>query len=365
MSIDTIERDATKTIDPAGEAVTTIETLEIEGIELAREEIGDPDAFLSSDRGKAWLAPILSGAYFMRYYDGGQRSPYDIKTCNEIAGKILEAKYRGDCAETVLEQHFGFGQEPEDVYHEEHASDIETRISELASDISDLEDDTLPELDEEAWCEAVKDAVIDHMNEDDDTSVMDLIGSYDRFELVVRFDPEGNYVTSDASWPDFDRLCIDQALRNHLARLGYTVSDYRRMTGRTHERLGGKGKRKARAQVERTSGRVPVRGRPLLTEAQLRSLIEESCGQSSAIVLYASISLTQLVEIDLARPVVLSNCAIASYNSVNGTFFDVSCKEAVVLDPRHDRLTEAWGYRPENICGLYMPAYHAEMVNAG
>lgn len=347
MTTDTIERPILIETGNTPE----IATLDIYGIELTRDEIGDPAAFLSSDRGKEWMKPILSGAYFTRYYDHN-RGPIDLKTCNEIAGKVLEAKRRGECPETVLEEHFGFGQDPEDVYDEEHAADVAAKVEELAREIEDLEDDTLPELDEEAWCEAIRDRVIEHMSDEDDSSVLDMIGSFDRFELVVRLDPNYNYICSNGNGPDFDRLCIDQALRNHLARLGYTIADYRRMT-------------RNRARGERTSRQVPVRTQPLLTETELRSLIEESCGYSSAIVLYAAVSLPQLIDLDLARPVVLSRCAIASYNSMNGTFFDTDHEQAIILDPRYDRLTEAWGYRPEDICGLHMPAYHADMANAG
>lgn len=347
MTTDTIERPILAETSDTPKIVT----LDIDGIELTRDEIADPAAFLSSDRGEEWMKPILSGAYFTRYYDHN-RGPMDLKTCNEIAGKVLEAKRSGECPETILEEHFGHGQDPEDVYDDEHAADVASKVEDLAREIEDLEDDALDELDQEAWCEEIRDRVIDHMAEDDDSSVLDLIGSFDRFELVVRFDPHDNYICSNGNGPDFDRLCIDQALRNHLARLGYTIADYRRMTGN-------------RAKGERTSRQVPVRTQPLLTEAELRSLIEESCGYSSAIVLYAAVSLTQLMEIDLAKPVVLSRCAIASYNSQNGTFFDTDHQQAIILDPHYDRLTEAWGYRPEDICGLHMPAFYAEIANAG
>lgn len=333
------------------------EFLDLEGIQLKREEISDPSAFLASERGKAWLAPILSGAYFTMWYDH-QRGSYDISTCNEIAGKVLEAKYQSTCPgefESILEDHFEGGNTAEDVYDEDHESDIKNKIESLAEDIVDLEDDELDCLDVEAWCDEIRNIVIEHMYENDDSSVRDMFSSFDRFELVIRLDPDSDHISVDNSWADFDKLVIDQTLQNTLARLGYTLKDYRKMSKRTSLR-NHKG--------EQTGAKVPVRGQPLLTENELRSLVNEACASSFSIVLYAWVSLNELFDLDLTKPVVMSNCSIASYNSMSGTFFDVSRKEAVILDPKHDRLTEAWGYRPEQICGLYMPAFEAKIANA-
>lgn len=347
MSTITIEREETE----------NSQMLDLIGIELKREEISDPASFLYSDRGEKWMASILSGAYYTRWYEGSQRSPYELDFCNKIAGKVLESKYSSLCpgeVEEVIEEHFNGVQEPDDVYHNEHRSDIERKVRDLAQDIEDLGDEKLDSIDEERWCDEIRDIITNHMAENDDSSVYDMFGSYDRFELVVRFDPNNNYIAVNGYGPDFNKLCIDQALRNNLARLGYTIGDYRRMSGRTNTK---------RHPGEKTKCEVPVRSRPLISEKELRSLVEESCATNFSFVLYASISLTDIFKLDLTKPIVLSNCAIASYNSMNGTFFDVQHKAAVILDPKHDRLTEAWGYSPEDVCCLYMPYYHAKIAN--
>ena len=315
--------------------------------------MADVSLFLSGERGKAWLKRHTDGAYYTQWFDYN-RSPHELRWCNELACEILDMKReRADPGDILshVEGKFHGGQSPEDVYEEEHESEVSDAIREIADALDELreDDDTIPELDQEAWEQEVRDRIVDHMAGEDDSSVMDLFGDYDRCELMVTLG-SGEYVESSKAWADFDNLVVDEALQRALYAMGYTVGDYRRMSGnRTSSGRLAKGLRK--------------RAQPLLSEKELRELVSEACNTHWKFVLYAMVPVASLIDLDLDAPISLSRYSIASYNGSSGTFYEIGRKHAITLMPGEAKLRGPGHYTPEDICGLYAPAFHADIAN--
>ena len=336
------------------------ELIELEDASLTSQEVGDPNAFLESDRGKAWLSQRTANVYFSRWYDH-QRGPYELKWCNGIADRVLEAKRAalkakpsehcpGDI-ERILEEEFGHGDDPEDAYNRDYRSDVEAVIERMAEELDMLRDegDDVPVLDLDLWNETVGDAVIEAMREKDDSSVMDMLGSFDRCEITIGL----GFDECFHSGGGFAGLEISQLTQAAYAAMGYTIGDYRRMTGVTARKRPFSGK----------PGRFKVRPKPLLTEDELRGLVDEYCMSACRFVLYAVVSLKEVVELDLSKPYALSRYSIAAFDPLNGNFCDISRKEAVVMMPGEGRPDSPTGYRPEDICGFHLPSFHAELRN--
>ena len=327
--------------------------LQVGGVVITREEIADVDLFLSGDRGKAWFAALTGRMYFSRWYNH-QRGPYELDWCSKIADEILDMKRAGACPgeiETMIEGHFSGGQDADDAYYEEHNSDVENTISGIAADLSDMREDdpTIPEMDEEEWKERLRDDIIDHLNENDDSSVMDMFGSYDRCEIMVKLG-DGDLIHSNRPWADFSDLAIDESLQSALGAIGYTVGDYRRMSGNRGE------SRNLRRNVKR-------RPQPIIDEKEFRSIVEEACSTSFNLVLYAVVALRDLVELDLGKPFSLGHYSVASYDAANGTYYDVDRKEAITISPGDGELTTPWGYSPVSICCMSTGGYATDIAN--
>lgn len=346
--------DAPRDVANADDAEDMIDAA---GVMISRAEIEDAEIFLETDRGSAWLQPLLSGSYYSAWYDH-QRSPYDGDFARKVAEAILEARANATCSgevEDAIEKCFGDPQCAEDVFDEEYAAAARRAIQELAADTADAADEAgieEPEFDEEAWLEAVRTRVVDHMRDGDDSSVMDMIGDCDRCEIVVKLGSTDDYVSMLDSHNDFGRMEIDNIMQDQMSALGYTVADYRRMSGSREKGHGlVRGLRK--------------RAKPIVTPAQLKDLVENA-GGNFAFVLYACVPLTDLAALPLGpgslKRVMLSSYSVAAYDWTNGTFHDVRIDEPIMLDGPRWRLQAPWGYLPSDICGLHMPAYHARIM---
>ncbi len=341
MSIDLMERPV-----EAPEATDMIETDEAS---ILPQEIGDVDLFLKSERGSAWFKRITNGIYYTRWYNSN-RSPYDLDWCSKLADDVLDMKRRSDCegeVYDVVESRFNDDHDAWNAYHEEHRSDVEAKVQAIADDLDMKreDDDTVPVLDVDAWMETIDQLVVDQMADNDDSSVMDIFGSYDTCEIVIDLSGD-NWLHTNGG---FDAMVVDRALQQALNGLGYTVGDYRRMSGntKTHERL---------------KRRMPKRPAPLVTEAEMRNLFEETYNGFS-LVLYAIVPVKDVFSIDLDRPVTLSRYSVASYNSSGGTFFSVDRQQAITIDPQRHEIHGVTGSSPVDICCMSQRPHLARMVN--
>jgi hypothetical protein len=341
MSIDLMERPV--------DAPETSELIETDEVSILPREIGDVDLFLRSDRGTAWLKRITDGIYYTRWYDSN-RSPYELKWCSKLADEALDTKRRSECEgelHDVVESHFNGDHDAWSAYHEEHRSDVEAKVQAIADDLDMKreDDDAIPTLDVDAWMETIDQLVVDHMSGDDDSSVMDMFGSYDTCEIAIDLSGSNWLYTNKG----FDEMTVDHTLQLTLNNLGYTVGEYRRMSGN----------RKTDGKLRR---RMPRRQAPLVTEDEMRSLFEETYNGFS-IILYAIVPVKDVFSIDIGKPVTLSRYSVASYNSSSGTFFSVDRQQAITIDPARHEIRGVTGSSPVDICCMTQRPHLARMVN--
>lgn len=331
-----------------------IEMLEIDTMRISREEIKNPDLFLDSERGTEWIEKISSNFYYTQWYNDN-RSSYDMKTMNELAKNILEAKYDGkefgDIIE-ILEGNF-YDYSAEQKYDEEYSSDINNILESISNDLEDMseDDDTIPEMDIELWEQELRDRIVSKLYNDDDSCVTDMYTSHDRAEVVFYLGSNVyiDSVYSKKNYSDFKQLEIDTNLQSQLAAMGYSISEYRKMSGN-----------KSKSTIK---GGVPKRKHPMLTPADLKEIVDNACSSYFDFVVYAIVPISEIIDLDVRKPIVLSNYAVATYNGSSGTFHDVTKKDSIVIYPQEAKLTGVTGYTPDQICGLSHRAYIANIKN--
>src|SRR3546814_5605887 len=63
----------------------------------------------------------------------------------------------------------------------------------------------------------------------------DLLDSYDKCEVVFLFKRQGyaidEMISSSKSWSEFSHMHVDHSLQHGLACLGYSVGEYRQLSG--------------------------------------------------------------------------------------------------------------------------------------
>jgi len=167
----------------------------------------------------------------------GNRGSLDLRTSNEIGDQILDIKLSRshEDIEDILANHFGGERPAEDSYEEEYESDIREKVEDLAELI---EEEGLSSLDVDEWLDAIKEIVVDHMSDNDDSTVRDMLNSFDRCEVAFIFKRPGHsldrMISSHQPWSDPAEISMDAELQFVLSRLGYTISEFREITGNKH-----------------------------------------------------------------------------------------------------------------------------------
>lgn len=329
------------------------------GIDFTAAEVADPTTI--SDEKEALIVDKLCGnLYYTEYYDH-QRSPYDLKFSHKLAEAIIGAKKRGESAEQGLEESGEFSNGGgDDGLWSEADSEVEDFISDLRDAREEMEEDENNQViintdwDENETKESLRDAAIDQTMSKDDSSITDLIGSYDHFEIGFILSPsdsvEDDCISSTKNWADWSALQINDGLVGALARMGYSLKEYRAHSG-NREKIHAKRRHK-------------VWPNQLATLDQIKSLVDDACSSQFIFMIYAQVSLADLVKVNLNQPLVLDQYALSTYNSWNGTFFDISFKSPIVIDPKRAFLhLPGEGYSPDSICGLVGSYYTADLKN--
>ena len=166
-------------------------------------------------------------------------------------------------------------------------------------------------------------------------------------------DYEDKVVSSDEPWMDVGSVRLDENLARQLSAFGWSMSRFRKEAGRAPD---------GREAVATTRAAV---ARPLVGWKALVEALENSCSSHFCFCLYAMVPLTDLVELDLGKPIRFSKAAFASYDLLNGAFHDSAMLSDVVVKPSQGRL-EAPGrwYSPDEICGLVSSRYAGRIGNA-
>lgn len=301
-------------------------------------------AFLESDTGRRWIADLSQSCPHTRYWRD-RSDCWSLKQLNELAARIIDARYAGDDPEDAMEAAFPpaeFG---------------DTWCAMIAQELRDqLETARIADFDHEIR-DAIRAAWEDEAAARDESRVADLFASHDRCELMFRFSTEqwldDSLIHSRRPWPEAAELLVSRNLQFALTNLGYTVSQFRKAAGNTHP---------ASEFLQRSARR---RRAQIIAWEQVNELIENACSTSFLFVLYAIVPIPDLLALDLSKPVTLEKCWVASMDPINGTFHDVAANGSVTVAPADGKFLSGGHLRwsPDAICGLHTPHYHAAVRN--
>ncbi|MDE2563018.1 MAG: hypothetical protein KGL48_12305 [Sphingomonadales bacterium] len=304
--------------------------------------LADADAFLASAAGETWLSGLADNFPHSRYWRD-RSDCWTLKSLNALAARIIDARYDGREVEEAMEAEFPpseFG----DTWH--HVVAPELRGLFQAAGVTD----------NDAVNVAIRLAWEDRAAARDETSVGDLFAGHDRCELLFRFSCErwldDALVYSHRRWPDAGELAVTRNLHFALANLGYTISEFRKLSGNRHK-------------ADRPLVSIRRRRASIITPDQLAEIIENACSTAFLFCLYAVVPIPDLIALDLAKPVTFETCWVATLDPINGTFQDVPACGPVSVSPADGRFLSGGHLRwsPENICCLHTPHYHARVCN--
>lgn len=316
-------------------------------------ELDDPEAFLETDRGEAFVKRLVSDLYYQRYERYQNDGPMGHKEANSLAQAILEAKREGKPVHQAIASEFRFGYDPIRYWYDHGQSEVESVIDKISDELDDLEDDL--SFDKWDWIHALEAPIVDRLESGDTSKPEDLLGSYDKCEVVFLFHAPGyaidEMICSSKAWSEFGHMHVDHSLQHGLACLGYSVGEYRKLSGN-------------RLESDNLRPGVKKRADRLVSPAELEEIIDNSCAQYFLFALYAIIPVQELIDLDLAKPITFSTAAVASYNPFSGTFHEVRVNRPVTVTPKEGELRSgSEGISPDDICGLYRPVFYASLAN--
>ena len=302
-----------------------------------------PDAFLERPVGQKWL-DALAREYPHERYTRQRSDDFSAKQRNLFASKIIEAKRDDLDIDQLLQDEIRPAEfywtwcecvEPElESYFENH--NAARRVDHWAEEIRPL------------WEDRAADA--------DTSRVTDLFSSWDTCEILFQLTPtrcaEDNLIQSHRSWSEPSELAITSELQYALNQIGYTVSEFRKLARNKHE---------AYSPLAATRRRRD----PIVDWPKLSSTIENACSSMFGFYLFAIAPLTDLIKLDLTKPITFSPCWLATMNPFSGTFHDEPCATPVTVSPTDGVLISGAdvSYSPDEVCGLHRPHYHGRITN--
>lgn len=302
-----------------------------------------PARFLESRAGQRWL-DALAAEYPHEAFVASRSDAFSASDRNAYAARILEAKRRGLPPACLLYSDFR-DDDGSFTWHDEVEPDLCAYL------------EANGRAHGATWACAVEDHWRERAALADTSTPLDLFSSHDSCEILFALtrttDCEDNLIRSHKPWPDPAELAVDGNLQFALSRIGYSLSRFRKLSGNRH-------KSAARLAPLRTR-RPPIIGYP-----GLASTIENACSAIFNFYLYAIVPLTDLIALDLAAPLTIAPCWLATMNPLHGTFHEEPCAAPVTVRPGDGHLLSAAeiAYSPDDICGLYRPHFHGRVFNA-
>lgn len=324
---------------------------------ISCSELEDPERFLATERGKALITRLTCNTFFEAWEPSNR--PIAQSTINSIARDILPilrnaSSFAQRNAEIfdVFAEHFT-PDEPEDRWYDSDLTiDVEDLLHALESDIDELE--LACAFDEGAWEEALREAVIADLWNSDQSSPFDMISSHDHADIMFYMVPNSSdmddFCTNESRFLEPDKMHVDAGFTFALARLGYSIDQYREMT------------HPDRPDDQPLSFDA---SQALITPSEFSEIVENACTQFMHFVVYARIPLLQLIKLDLSEQIAFSRGAVATYNGFSGTFQDVRINREIAFQDGVDGRLEVAveGRTPDDICGLVTSYYTAHLYN--
>ena len=301
-----------------------------------------PASFLSTRKSRAWLDE-LADAYPHERFTRSRSDSFSAKECNGYASTILRAKRAGEDPDAALEDHF-CGAAFQYTWSEYVRPDLETFLERHGK------------RDTDKWTDAIRYEWEERAEDADRSRASDLFDSHDRCELLFALTPtaglEDHLIYSHKPWSEPAELSISPDLQFALNQIGYSINEFRRMSGNQHE------------ATEKLHAKRPRRN-PIVSQEKLTSIIANACSSMFNFYLFAIVPMTDLIKIDLSKPMTISPCWLASMNPLTGTFFEEPLDVPITIEPGDGHLLtgDEVAYSPDDICGLYRPHFHASLEN--
>lgn len=312
--------------------------------EITFDELSDPDAFLAGPRGAKGVEVMARNVYHSAYYLDRSDSGLDLKQGNDLANQLLETTERCE-RYAILEKFYG---EPKQGY--ESLSEQSDEVDAALLALGELARDVGLDFDECEWREPLERAIIEHVEEEDDSSVEDMIQSSDRAELLFLFAIKDVHlsdamITSQWGSSRPEDVNLDGNLQFALSRIGYTIGEFRRFSGSSRE-----------AGEDLDPELVPL-PRALVAPGQLMEVIDNAGDSYFHLGLYVQVQISEILELDATKPIVLKNVHLCAHGSINGTHFDGPVIDEILINPE-DGVLIAASYSPSDICGYVNSYFH-------
>ena len=309
----------------------------------------NPQHFMSTNEGQAWLSR-LAEAFPYAAFDRCQRSNWTLKQMNELAARVIDAKYAHADPCDVVASWMG-PNSPSDIWYNEIRPDlsdyIEDRMGQAAA--------KNPTAAADEWTDAIYDRWAELVQRQDTSTCDDMLSSQDFCEVVFTFTRsyfEDDYIWSHRSWSEPKELAITPELQFALSKIGYSVTDFRKLSGNRHD-------------AQSTLSRTMRNKRRILEWAGLESVIENACTSNFIMGVFAIVPVADILKIDVTSPMTFDKAWVCTLNPHSGTFHDEPATGQVTVDPADGQLKSGahFAYSPDEICGFVTRHYHTTLRN--
>jgi len=305
----------------------------------------NPQHFMSTNEGQAWLSS-LAEAFPYAAFDRCQCSNWTLKQMNELAARVIDAKYSKEDPSDIVAS-WVEPNSPSDIWYNEIRHDlgdhIEDRLAQAAPENS------IAAADE--WTDAIYDRWVDLVESQDISTCDDMLSSQDFCEVVFTFTRshfEDDHIWSHRSWSEPKELAITPELQFALSKVGYSVTDFRKLSRNRHEahRHLPRNFRKKRRILE-------------------WGVIENACTSNFIMGVFAIVPVADILKIDVTRPMTFDKAWVCTLNPHSGTFHEEPAMGPVTVDPTDGQLKSGahFSYSPDEICGFVTRHYHTSLRN--
>jgi len=309
----------------------------------------NPQHFMSTNEGQAWLSS-LAEAFPYAAFDRCQCSNWTLKQMNELAARVIDAKYSKEDPSDIVAS-WVEPNSPSDIWYNEIRHDlgdhIEDRLAQAAPENS------IAAADE--WTDAIYDRWVDLVESQDISTCDDMLSSQDFCEVVFTFTRshfEDDHIWSHRSWSEPKELAITPELQFALSKVGYSVTDFRKLSRNRHE-------------AHRHLPRNFRKKRRILEWGGLESVIENACTSNFIMGVFAIVPVADILKIDVTRPMTFDKAWVCTLNPHSGTFHEEPAMGPVTVDPTDGQLKSGahFSYSPDEICGFVTRHYHTSLRN--
>lgn len=200
---------------------------------------------------------------------------------------------------------------------------------------------------------SISDSVIEKLNEKDTSSPTDVFNSYDRAELIIVLGNDPKYYWDDSYIYQHDdgKLTPNSALKDAMRILGLNIDTFENLTD----------------EAPAPDSTAPMRPSPLLSIDDFQAIIDDIGTWAFNLIIYATIPMKQIGQLDAAKAITLDKCVVAAYDGLNGRLSEhpVSDRVVINLDDTVRLYTGTdFSYSPLKLSGYIPSVYKAEIEPA-